>query len=153
MGDNIVKEVSGTGECIDACENTKGCKYWTVGKRVTGSNRVNCQLRQWKGKLTQNSAFVSGSLPSACYQDVSNDDTEVQDSESDDISLKQKYPCLYKDLEFSGGDLVRLNDVEGFEACKSRCEDLKDCHFFSLSKELNCQLKNKEVAIIKNPGT
>ena len=65
-GDNEVEEVSTTGECIDLCERTEGCNFWTVAKRTTGSSTVNCQLRKWKGKLVKKSGYVSGSLPSAC---------------------------------------------------------------------------------------
>ena len=61
-------------------------------------------------------------------------------------------PCFYKNLRFKGGDLDTLQDVDDFEACKSRCEDLKDCHFFSLSEEQGCQLKSKDVEIAKNKG-
>ena len=62
-------------------------------------------------------------------------------------------PCFYRNLEFSGGDLISLDDVNGFEACKSRCESLTECHFFSLSETSGgCQLKSKDVDIIRTSG-
>ena len=71
--DNIDMEVSDTVECIDACEKTAGCKYWTVAKKaIQGSDRttVKCQLRQWKGTAVEKGGYVSGSLPSACCESI-----------------------------------------------------------------------------------
>ena len=67
-------------------------------------------------------------------------------------------PCLYRNLEFSGGNLLTLDDVGTFEACKSRCESLTECHFFSLIPDSDikgaslCQLKSKDVDIVRTQG-
>ena len=56
-----------TNKCIDACENTKGCNYWTVSKNGgLNGGQLRCQLRQFKGSMVKKTGFVSGSLPSAC---------------------------------------------------------------------------------------
>ena len=75
--------VTSTGECIDACVKTWGCRYWTVTKTNANVNsnanakltsdtdvnteiNVNCDLQKWKGRRIEAEGYISGSLPSAC---------------------------------------------------------------------------------------
>ena len=59
-------------------------------------------------------------------------------------------PCVYKDLEFKGGDLSVIPSL-GFEACKSACQKFKGCSFFTVTS-LACILKDSNVEIHRKSG-
>ena len=61
-GGGVETNTQSSAECIDLCERTSGCKYWTW----VMEEKVNCFLKSSLVKSERRPKHVSGSDPSAC---------------------------------------------------------------------------------------
>ena len=61
-GGGVETDPRSSSECIDLCEKTAGCNYWTW----IMDEKINCFLKRSKGESVRRSKHVSGSDPRAC---------------------------------------------------------------------------------------
>ena len=61
-GGGVETNTETSAECIDLCERTAGCRYWTW----VMEEKVNCFLKSGLAKTERRPKHVSGSDPSAC---------------------------------------------------------------------------------------
>ena len=89
-----------SSECIDLCEKTAGCNYWTW----IMDEKINCFLKRNKGESVRRPKHVSGSDPRACsvtppiptstakpVQEVSN---EVEEPKYNENEINGKFKIM-----------------------------------------------------------
>ncbi|XP_040583140.1 uncharacterized protein [Lepeophtheirus salmonis] len=146
---NSVSFVSGTFECIRLCSSTPRCRYWSVDKLMNETRHV-CTLKAWKGELIPKKGYVSGSLPKACHESAE-PSTQITPSSNNRVSASDDNACVYRNLEFEGGDLRLLQNISSFSECRGKCSEYIECSLFShhiLRRE--CRLKSNQVSVRRN---
>jgi len=132
-GGGVETNPKSSAECIDLCEQTEGCNYWTW----IMDEKINCFLKKTKGDSVRRPKYVSGSDPKACSATPPTRTTTVRAIEEVDNDIEEP---AYDDKEINGKFKImmawddKFNDPES-EEYKSLAKNIENDLVDMLRKE------------------
>jgi len=123
-GGGVETNPKSSAECIDLCEKTEGCNYWTW----IMDEKINCFLKRTKGDSVRRPKYVSGSDPKACSATPPTRTTTIKAIEVVDNDVEEP---VFNDKEINGKFKImmvwddKFNDPES-EEYKSLAKNIEN---------------------------